>query len=103
MFTEQSGYIVKTVAVGSGQALQMGQEGNADVLFVHSPSAEKTLMTDGFGKERFLVMHKLLHESSGLHLIRPASAARPMPTRPMTQIYEGGRSVRLARRRVGNA
>jgi tungstate transport system substrate-binding protein len=35
----------------------MGQEGNADVLLVHSPSAETTFMSDGWGKERFLVMH----------------------------------------------
>jgi tungstate transport system substrate-binding protein len=35
----------------------MGQEGNADVLFVHSPSAEKQFMTDGFGKERVLIAH----------------------------------------------
>jgi tungstate transport system substrate-binding protein len=57
LFEEQSGYKVKTVAVGTGQALQMGQEGNADVLLVHAPSSEKTYMDGGFGKERFLVMH----------------------------------------------
>jgi tungstate transport system substrate-binding protein len=57
MFEEQSGVTVKMVAVGSGQALQMGQEGNADVLLVHSPAAEKTYMDGGFGKDRILVMH----------------------------------------------
>jgi len=57
LFERQSGYKVKTVAVGSGQALKMGEEGNADVLLVHSPSAEKTFMESGFGKERELVMH----------------------------------------------
>jgi tungstate transport system substrate-binding protein len=57
LFEKQSGYKVKTVAVGSGQALKMGEEGNADVLLVHSPSAEKTFMENGFGKERELVMH----------------------------------------------
>ncbi len=57
MFEEQTGYKVKVVAVGTGQALQMGQEGNADVLLVHAPSSEKTYMDGGFGKERFLVMH----------------------------------------------
>lgn len=56
-FEKTSGFTVKTVAVGSGQALKMGEECNADVLLVHSPAAEKGLMQHGFGKERWLVMH----------------------------------------------
>jgi tungstate transport system substrate-binding protein len=57
MFEKQTGYKVKTVAVGSGQAMEMGQQGNADVLLVHSPSAEVKFMSDGWGKERALIMH----------------------------------------------
>lgn len=57
LFEAESGYKVQTVAVGSGQAMEMGQQGNADVLLVHSPTAEKQFMTDGWGKERALVMH----------------------------------------------
>lgn len=57
MFEEQTGYLVQTVAVGTGAALKMGEEGNADVLMVHAPSAEKELMASGFGRDRFLVMH----------------------------------------------
>ncbi len=57
LFEQQTGYAVKVVAVGTGAALQMGQEGNADVLLVHAPSSEKTYMEGGFGKDRFLVMH----------------------------------------------
>ena len=57
LFETETGYKVQTVAVGSGQAMQMGQAGNADVLLVHSPSAEKQFMTDGWGKDRALVMH----------------------------------------------
>jgi tungstate transport system substrate-binding protein len=57
LFEKSGGYTVKMVAVGSGQALKMGQDGNADVLLVHSPAAEKTFMDGGFGKERLLVMH----------------------------------------------
>jgi tungstate transport system substrate-binding protein len=57
LFEEQTGYRVKTVAVGTGQALEMGQQGNADVLLVHAPGSEKTFMSDGNGSERFLVMH----------------------------------------------
>ncbi len=57
LFEQQTGYKVQTVAVGSGAALKMGEEGNADVLLVHAPASEKTLMEAGFGKDRFLVMH----------------------------------------------
>jgi tungstate transport system substrate-binding protein len=57
LFEQQTGYKVKVVAVGTGAALKMGQEGNADVLLVHAPSSEKTYMDGGFGKDRMLVMH----------------------------------------------
>jgi len=57
IFEEQTGYTVQTVAVGTGAALKMGEEGNADVLLVHAPASEKALMDAGFGKDRFLVMH----------------------------------------------
>jgi tungstate transport system substrate-binding protein len=57
LFEEQSGYTVKVVAVGSGEAMKMGQEGNADVLLVHSPASEEQFMTDGYGSDRRLVMH----------------------------------------------
>ena len=57
MFQKQTGYTVQTIAVGSGQAMEMGQQGNADVLLVHSPSAEKEFMDSGWGKDRALVMH----------------------------------------------
>jgi tungstate transport system substrate-binding protein len=57
IFEKQTGYFVKTIAVGSGQAMTMGQKGEADVLLVHSPAAEKKFMEDGFGVSRRLVMH----------------------------------------------
>ena len=56
-FEAQSGFKVQTVAVGSGAALTLGQQGNADVLLVHSPAAEVTFMSNGFGSDRRLVMH----------------------------------------------
>lgn len=56
-FEQKTGYVVKIVAVGTGQALKMGQEGNADVLLVHAPSSEKDFMSAGYGSERKLVMH----------------------------------------------
>ncbi len=56
-FETKTGYSVKVVAVGSGAAIKLGQEGNADVLLVHSPAAEKTFMSANYGSDRRLVMH----------------------------------------------
>ncbi len=57
VFEKQTGYFVKTIAVGSGQAMKMGEKGEADVMLVHSPDAEKKFIADGFGVNRQLVMH----------------------------------------------
>ena len=56
-FTEKTGYTVQLVAVGSGQALKLGEQGNADVILLHSPAAEQEFVTNGFGIDRRLVMH----------------------------------------------
>lgn len=48
---------VKVVAVGSGQAMEMGRKGDADVLLVHSRKAEDQFVADGFGINRKDVMH----------------------------------------------
>ena len=56
-FTGKTGYNVQLVAVGSGQALKIGEEGNADVILLHSPAAEEKFMANGFGIDRRLVMH----------------------------------------------
>jgi len=57
VFEKKSGFLVKTIAVGSGQAMAMGQRGEADVLLVHSPEAEKKFVAEAFGINRRLVMH----------------------------------------------
>ncbi|MBI2723585.1 MAG: substrate-binding domain-containing protein [Chloroflexi bacterium] len=57
MFERESGYSVKTVAVGSGQAIEQGSRGDADVLLVHSPAAEQQMVDAGNGIERTLIMH----------------------------------------------
>jgi len=57
IFEKKTGYFVKTIAVGSGQAMAMGAKGEADVLLVHSPAAEKKFMAEGNGVERRIVMH----------------------------------------------
>lgn len=56
-FEKQTGYVVKTVSVGTGAALAMGEKGEADVLLVHSPAAELELVEKGFATNRMLVMH----------------------------------------------
>ena len=56
-FTAETGVEVSVIAVGSGQALQMGKDGDADVLLVHSPASEKTFMDDGDGVRREDVMY----------------------------------------------
>lgn len=57
VFEKKTGYFVKTIAVGSGQGMAMGQKGEADVLLVHSPDAEKKFMAEGNGVNRLIVMH----------------------------------------------
>ena len=56
-FTRDTGWKVKTLAVGGGQALELGRRGEADVLLVHSPAAEEKFMAEGVAGPRRLVMH----------------------------------------------
>lgn len=57
MFERQSGYTVKTISVGTGQALALGAKGEADVCLVHAPDSEKKYVADGLLVNRRLVMH----------------------------------------------
>ncbi|MBI5966973.1 MAG: substrate-binding domain-containing protein [Deltaproteobacteria bacterium] len=57
IFEKKTGFFVKTIAVGSGQAMTMGQKGEADVLLIHSAAAEKKFVAEGYGINRRLVMH----------------------------------------------
>lgn len=56
-FTETTGYEAKVVAVGTGAALQMGEDGEADVLLVHAKASEEEFVANGHGLERFDVMY----------------------------------------------
>jgi len=88
IFEKKTGYFVKTIAVGSGQAMTMGSKGEADVLLVHSPDAEKKFIADGLGVNRRLVMHndfiivgpaddpaKIKGEKSALEAMKKLAAA----------------------------
>nr|WP_156801981.1 substrate-binding domain-containing protein [Desulfurispora thermophila] len=56
-FEKKTGYRVKTIAVGTGQALKMGEKGEADVLLTHAPKSEKPLVDSGVVVNYRLVMH----------------------------------------------
>jgi tungstate transport system substrate-binding protein len=56
-FKKASGIDVKVLALGTGQALDVGRRGDADVVFVHDQTAEEKFVTDGFGVKRFPVMY----------------------------------------------
>src|SRR5712671_7383100 len=57
VFERQTHYTVKVIAVGSGQALEMGRRGDADVVLAHAPDAERVLADSGYFVSRRLVMH----------------------------------------------
>jgi tungstate transport system substrate-binding protein len=56
-FTKATGVEVKVVALGTGQAIDMGRRGDADVLFVHDQVAEEKIVAEGFAVKRFAVMY----------------------------------------------
>lgn len=57
LFTAETGIDVRVVAVGTGQALRLAANGDADVLFVHHPPSEHKFVADGLGLARHAVMH----------------------------------------------
>jgi tungstate transport system substrate-binding protein len=57
LFKAKTGIAVKVVAQGTGQALDTGRRGDADVVFVHAKSAEEKFLADGFGVKRYPVMY----------------------------------------------
>ena len=57
LFKAKTGIDVKVVAQGTGQALDTGRRGDADVVFVHAKSAEEKFLAEGFGVKRYPVMY----------------------------------------------
>ncbi len=57
LFTQKTGITVKILAQGTGQALDTGRRGEADVVFVHAKSAEQKFLAEGEGVTRFPVMY----------------------------------------------
>lgn len=56
-FEEQTGIEVKVISVGTGQAIELGRRGDADVILVHAPEDEKRFVSEGYGVERHCVMY----------------------------------------------
>ena len=56
-FENKTGYRVHVIAVGTGKALRMGRDGDADVLLVHAPAAETEFVKAGYGETRYSVMY----------------------------------------------
>lgn len=82
VFEEDTGIEAKVVAVGTGKALQMGKDGEADVLLVHAKASEEAFVAAGHGLERFDVMYNdfviigpkedpaMLHDKAGSDVIK---------------------------------
>ncbi|MDH3693533.1 MAG: substrate-binding domain-containing protein [Gammaproteobacteria bacterium] len=56
-FTKETGIDVRVVAVGTGQAIKLARNGDADILFVHHKPSEEKFISDGFGVQRYDVMY----------------------------------------------
>ncbi|HKK49723.1 MAG TPA: substrate-binding domain-containing protein [Alkalispirochaeta sp.] len=56
-FEEEYGVVVDVIAVGTGQALEIGRSGDADVLMVHAPALEAEFVAEGYGVERVYFMY----------------------------------------------
>jgi tungstate transport system substrate-binding protein len=97
-FTDQTGYDVQLVAVGSGQALKIGEQGNADVILLHSPAAEKDFVANGFGIDRRLVMHNDFvivgpaADPAGIHGKSPVEALKQIYNSSATFVSRGDES-----------
>ena len=84
-FTRETGIAVRVVALGTGQALDVGRRGDADVVFVHDRAAEERFVREGFGGPRRHVMY------NDFVLVGPAAD----PAR-----VAGGRDITAALRRI---
>jgi tungstate transport system substrate-binding protein len=87
IFEKKTGIQVRVVALGTGQALDMGRRGDADVVFVHAKPLEEKFVADGFGVERFEVMY------NDFILVGPKSDPAKVA---------GGKDVTEALRRIRN-
>jgi tungstate transport system substrate-binding protein len=81
-FEKKTGFRVKTIAVGTGQALAMGEKGEADVLLVHAPASEKKLVDAGVAINYQLVMH------NDFVIVGPAADPAKIKGKTATEAYK---------------
>jgi tungstate transport system substrate-binding protein len=86
VFKAKTGIDVKVVAQGTGQALDTGRRGDADVLFVHAKAQEEKFVVDGFGVKRYPVMY------NDFVLIGPKSD--PAGIKGMTDVTEALKAIK---------
>jgi len=89
LFEKKTGIQVRVVALGTGQALDMGRRGDADVVFVHAKPLEEKFVAEGHGVERFEVMY------NDFVLIGPKSD--PARVAASKDVVEAFRKVEAAR------
>lgn len=104
-FTADTGWKAKPLAVGSGQAIELGRRGEADVLLVHSPKAELELVAEGTAGQRRLVMHNDFvlvgpaDDPAGIRGTPAAQAMRKISTAEAGFVSRGDESGTHARER----
>ncbi len=85
-FRESSEYRVKVIAVGSGQAMELGRRGEADILILHDPDGERQFVRRGYGARRDPLMHNEFvivgppEDPAGLRGLSPVAAVRSVAT-----------------------
>ena len=96
LFERQTGYRVTVIAVGSGQALELGRRGDADLVLAHAPAQERALADSGYFVTRRLVMHNDFlivgpgADPAGLRGMRDAVAAVARVSRRQARFVSRG-------------
>ena len=88
IYKSKSGIDVKVVAVGTGQALDIGRRGDADVVFVHDKEAELKFLSEGYSTKRYEVMY------NDFVLIGPKADPAKV---------SGGKDIKAALQKIANA
>ncbi|NJD03580.1 MAG: tungsten ABC transporter substrate-binding protein [Ruminiclostridium sp.] len=83
-FEKDTGITLKIIAQGTGQAIKTGENGDADILFVHSKSAEEKFVSDGYGLKRIEIMYNYFvivgpkNDPAGIAALKEKNAANAL-------------------------
>ncbi len=89
-FESETGITVKVIAVGTGKALQMGRDGEADCLLVHAKTSEEKFVAEGYGTERHDVMY------NDFIIVGPPSDEASVKTKSPNNVVEGLKIIKLS-------